>query len=159
MRSADGLATGGAVGGGAVSCAGRTVSRPIMVGLVTSGRPHGGAARFSHSSPGEVFVLSRRAGGRILCCGAADGEKMTFECDGQRYDSAGLLMFQTGDMFRPIIYLIPDLTSVFVVEAHWEGITVRRVTDPAEIRALAARFALADLRRGRTSVAPGGTAT
>jgi hypothetical protein len=85
---------------------------------------------------------------------------MTFECDGQRYDSAGLLMFQTGDPFRPLVYVTSDRASVFVVEArHWEGIGVRRVTDPAEIRALAARFALADLLRGRTSVAPGGTAT
>jgi hypothetical protein len=72
---------------------------------------------------------------------------MTFECDGQRYDSADQIEYRTGDGHTPLIYATPDHRRVFVaVVDRWNGVNVRPVA-AAEIDALAARFDLPQLRR------------
>jgi hypothetical protein len=72
---------------------------------------------------------------------------MTFECDGQRYDSAELIEYRTGDGHTPLIYTTPDHGRVFVaVVDRWNGVDVRPV-EAAEIETLATRFDLPELRR------------
>jgi hypothetical protein len=72
---------------------------------------------------------------------------MTFECNGVRYDSDGLHVYETGDAYVPLVYMTKDELCVFVVEMHrWEGALVRQL-DSAEIAKVATRFGLEDLRR------------
>ena len=70
---------------------------------------------------------------------------MTFECDGQRYDSAELIEYRTGDGHTPLVYATPDHGRVFVAEVdRWDGVDVRPVDAP-EIKSLAERFDLPEL--------------
>jgi hypothetical protein len=72
---------------------------------------------------------------------------MTFECNGVRYDSDDLYVYDTGDAYVPLVYMTRDELCVFVVEMHrWEGAQVRQL-DNAEIAELVERFGLEDLRR------------
>jgi hypothetical protein len=72
---------------------------------------------------------------------------MTFECNGVRYDSDDLYVFETGDAYVPLVYMSRDEACVFVVEIHrWEGAQVRQL-DNAEIADVVRRFAIEDLRR------------
>ena len=72
---------------------------------------------------------------------------MTFDCNGIRYDSDGLYVYETGDAYVPLVYMTRDETCVFVLEMHrWEGAQVRQLDD-AEIAEVAARFGIEALRR------------
>jgi hypothetical protein len=71
---------------------------------------------------------------------------MTFDCDGVRYDSSTLINFTTGDPYEPFIYMTPDHARVFVgTMERWAGFNVRPADD-VEIRRLATRFGLPELR-------------
>jgi len=72
---------------------------------------------------------------------------MTFECDGVRYDSDDLYVYETGDAYVPLVYMTRDEACVFVVEMHrWEGALVRQL-DNAEIADAARRFGIEEIRR------------
>lgn len=72
---------------------------------------------------------------------------MTFECNGVRYDSDDLYVYETGDAYVPLVYMTRDELCVFMVEMHrWEGAQVRQL-DNAEIAQVAKRFGIEDLRR------------
>jgi len=72
---------------------------------------------------------------------------MTFECNGVRYDSDRLYVYQTGDAYAPLVYMTRDERCVFVMEMHrWEGAQVRQL-DNAEIAEVAGRFGIEGIRR------------
>jgi hypothetical protein len=72
---------------------------------------------------------------------------MIFECNGVRHDSDNLIVFKTGDDYIPLIYMTRDHSRVFVARVErWEGMAVRQADAP-EIKGLAARFGIEDLKR------------
>lgn len=73
---------------------------------------------------------------------------MRFSCDGVSYSSDQLLSYRTSDAHRPLVYMSHDHANVFVVEINrWDGAQVRRVSDPAEIKRLAAQLGIHELLR------------
>ena len=71
---------------------------------------------------------------------------MRFSCDGSSYSSDDLLTFRTADAHRPLVYMSRDHARVFVVEINrWEGARVRRVSEAAEIKRLAAELGINEL--------------
>jgi hypothetical protein len=72
---------------------------------------------------------------------------MTFECNGVRYDTADLIVFETGEAGMPYVYMTRDHRRVLVGRVdRWKGFEIREA-DAVEIKALAARFRIEDLRR------------
>jgi hypothetical protein len=72
---------------------------------------------------------------------------MTFECNGVRYDSDQLYVYETGDAYVPLVYMTRDEACVFVLEVHrWEGAVVRQLAN-AEIAEVAGRFGIEEIRR------------
>ena len=76
---------------------------------------------------------------------------MNFTCEGKTYNVAELTAYATGDPAVPTVYVTPDFRCVFVQTVdQWKGDTIR-LADDVDIKSLAARYGLPQLRRALQS--------
>jgi hypothetical protein len=75
---------------------------------------------------------------------------MIFACDNIRYDTTGMLQWETPDPQVPLIFALQDLSRIFVVTFDQDrGIEVHRAADD-EVLDLSQRHAIPGLLRALT---------
>jgi hypothetical protein len=106
--------------------------------------PDGTDARASAALPCKPMPPVRPASKRMSRAGA---RAMTFQCDGESHDTAGMYRFDTGSPHEPVVFVTRDHASVFVQTMSRDvGVRVHRA-NLAEVRRLWRAHACSELAR------------